>query len=223
MPDWRWSDAAHNYRNLDTGRWVSGAQVRSWSAAASKASGEAVTSMADMLADGRLNVRDWTLLMRDELKDVYIQQYVLARGGLEQMTQRDWGTLGPILREQYQYLDRFAREVADGTVSEAQIRRRAAMYVRSSREAFERGNARMLGVVGLPDYPGAGNTLCRANCLCFWEIKPVKEAGKVVRWECYWRLRPAEHCTSEEVDAQGRPLGCVQRAELWNPYIIDVS
>ncbi len=143
MPEWRWSDAAHNYRDLETGRWVSGVQVRSWSAAASKASGEAVTSMADMLADGRLNVRDWTLLMRDELKDVYIQQYVLARGGLEQMTQRDWGSIGAMLgRDQYAYLDKFAREIADGKVSPAQIKRRAAMYVRSSSEAFERASAR---------------------------------------------------------------------------------
>lgn len=144
MPDWRWSAPTHNYRDLETGRFVSGAQVHSWSAAAGKASADAVGTMADMLAEGKLSVHDWTLLMRDEIKDAYIQQYVLAKGGLSQMTQRDWSSIGGMLgRDQYAYLDRFAREIADGKVSPAQIKRRAAMYVRSSREAFERGNARV--------------------------------------------------------------------------------
>jgi hypothetical protein len=144
MADWRWSAPTHNYRDLDTGRFVSGAQVHQWSAAASKASADAVGTMADLLAEGKLSVRDWTLLMRDEIKDIYVQQYVLAKGGLSQMTQRDWGSVGGMLREQYAYLDAFARQVADGGVAAGQIARRARMYAASSKEAFERATQRVM-------------------------------------------------------------------------------
>jgi hypothetical protein len=31
----------------------------------------------------------------------------------------------------------------------------------------------------------------------------------------------AEHCTSDELDAEGRPRGCIERAKLWNPLVIE--
>lgn len=151
MPDWRWATDSSRYRDLQTGRFVSQAQVRDWSGQAAKASGDAVTEMAEMLGDGRLNVRDWTLLMRDEIKDVYIQQYVAAKGGLSQMTQRDWGSIGGMLRDQYRYLDRFARQVADGEVPASRVATRARLYTTSSKEAFERATQRVMVAGGMTE------------------------------------------------------------------------
>jgi hypothetical protein len=151
MADWRWSAPTHNYRDLDTGRFVSGAQVHSWSAAASKASGDAVGTMADMLSEGKLSVRDWTLLMRDEIKDAYIQQYLLGRGGTGKFTKAEAGSLGGMLTEQYRYLDRFAREIADGNLTPGQIAKRARMYAASSKEAFERAQQRAMVEGGMTE------------------------------------------------------------------------
>jgi hypothetical protein len=220
VPEWVWLAAHNQYRDLETGRWLSFAQARQWSTEAAEVSGDAIAGLAELLNTDRLSVHDWTLLMRDEIKDTYVQEYLLGRGGVDQMTRQDWGSIGGMLQEQYRYLDRFARQIADGEVSPGRIVQRARMYANSAREAYYRAHERALGMPPLPDRPGSGNTVCKTNCKCDWDIEAIRENGRVVRWECYWRLRPAEHCTSDEVDAQGRPLGCIQRAALWNPLVL---
>lgn len=223
MPKWIWLDEYQRYRDLETGRWVGASQIREWGSLAADASSHALAELADMLNDGRLNTHDWTLLMRDEIKDVYIQQYVLGKGGLDQMTQADWGSLGGMLREQYRYLDRFAVQIAAGQVAPGQIVQRSRMYGNSAREAHSRAHERALGMPPLPDHPGSGNTLCLTNCRCYWNIEPVRDrGGNVTSWRCTWMLTLAEHCTAPgQFDAQGRPIGCIQRADLWNPLILE--
>lgn len=97
-----------------------------------------------MLASNALTVGDWQTMMRQSLKESYIQQYVSARGGLDMMTQADWGSIGGMLREQYRYLDRFAEDIANGRLTEAQIAARARMYFESAREAHERALERAM-------------------------------------------------------------------------------
>ncbi len=77
--------------------------------------------------------------MRSQMKDEYIRQYTLARGGREQMTQADWGSVGGSLVEQYKRLPDFIDKVANGEYTEAQARNYARMYINSGREAYERG------------------------------------------------------------------------------------
>ena len=104
---------------------------------------------------------------------------------------------------------------------EAQIAARSRMYVSSAREAFERGKRRAAGAPELPAYPGDGTTICLSRCRCMWDLQQARENDETVRWRCFWVLDPlAEHCSSEEEDEEGRPLGCLQRAVLWNPLII---
>jgi len=92
---------------------------------------------------------------------------------------------------------------------EAQIAARSRMYMRSSREAFERAKARAVGVPPLPAYPGDGSTRCLTNCACQWEIIPeVQDDGAIV-YNCYWRLGPTEHCPD-----------CIERSRQWNPYTV---
>ena len=222
MPEWVWLDSSHRYHDLTSGRFVSAEQVRDWSHAAADASGDAATEFARMLDGGQLTLGDWQTVMREEIKDAYVEQYLLGIGGLDNMTQQTWGSVGGMLAEQYHYLDGFAREIATGRLTEGQIARRARMYTNSAVEARSRAHARALGMPELPDYPGSGNTVCMTACRCAWEIEEVKDdTGNVVRWNCIWQLNPAEHCTSDESDAQGRPRGCIQRAALWNPLVIE--
>ncbi len=149
MPNWGWAEGTNRYRNLDTGRFVSAAQVRGWGAEAIDAGGLATNGFAEMVVDGRLNVRDWTLLMRDEIKDEYIQQYILGRGGLERMTQADWGSIGGSLKEQFVYLRRFSQQIASGELTVGQIQHRSRMYVNSAREAYSRAQGRVAQGAGL--------------------------------------------------------------------------
>jgi len=113
-----WLPDIQRYRDLDTGRFLPRATVQEFAAEAIRASDNVVSSLSQMVADGLLDVSGWESMMRQELKTAYIQEYILGRGGLAQMTQADWGSIGGMLSEQYKYLDKFALEVADGQLSE---------------------------------------------------------------------------------------------------------
>jgi hypothetical protein len=206
-PRWIWLPDLHRYRDLATGRFVSADQVLTWAQEAMAAAGDVGSAATALLVNGQLAVGEWQTIVRQELKDSYIQQYVLGKGGLEQMAAADWGSIGGMLAEQYRYLDAFAAEIAAGNLSAAQIEARLGMYFESANEAYERANARAYGVPELPDYPGSGNTVCLTRCGCHWEFAET-EGG----WNCYWRLDPAkENCPD-----------CQERAATWNPLFIPV-
>lgn len=105
--------------------------------------------MAEELAEGQIRLDQWETSMRQHLKDMYLQEYMLARGGRKNMTRIDYSSIGGMLAEQYRYLGRFSREIAAGNLSQAQIAARSKMYFRSAREAFERAQARIAEEAGL--------------------------------------------------------------------------
>lgn len=118
MPEWSYSPEYKAYRDLSTGRWASRAQVQGWVTENIALGQNAADGLASMLADDLLRVGDWQAVMRQQIKQSYIEQYITGKGGLEQMTQADWGSIGGQLKEQFSYLDSFAQEIADGKLSE---------------------------------------------------------------------------------------------------------
>lgn len=148
MADWIWCDSpkVKRYRDLDTGRFVSSAQVRTWVSQSITTSEAVADELAHALATDKLNVGDWETLFRTEIKDVYIQQYLLGRGGLSKMTQEDWGSIGGLLggeKGQFRFLSSFAREIAAGKLTEKQIAMRSRMYINSARDAYARAQLRV--------------------------------------------------------------------------------
>lgn len=88
-------------------------------------------------------------------------------------------------------------------IREAQIRARSRMYMRSAREAFERGQMRAYRIPELPAYPGDGSTECLTNCRCSWRFV-ITDDGI----DCYWDIDwDAENCQD-----------CIDRHYMWNPY-----
>jgi len=161
-----------------------------------------VNGLAGSVASGSLSTPQWVTGMREEIKRSYISQYLLGKGGVQNMTQADWGRLGGLLQNQYRYLDGFAQDINAGTMSEAQIKQRAELYINSSRQAYERGRVASLEMPALPAYPGDGSTQCVTNCQCHWEITETSD-----EWRAYWTLGSAEHCPD-----------CVDRSKTWAPY-----
>src|SRR5690606_10565793 len=146
MAEWVWLPDLLRYRDLESGRFLSADLVRELAGASIDAANDAVAAATELLTGGNLNVGDWQVIIRQELKDSYIQQYVVGRGGLGEMTSADWGSIGGMLGEQYRYLDDFAAEIANGQLTPGQIEARTDMYFESSTEAYERGHARATGV-----------------------------------------------------------------------------
>lgn len=152
-------------------------------------------------------VQQWTLDMRELIKNTYRAQYELAIGGRENMTQADYGRLGGILAEQYRYLQGFAEDIAAGRMTLSQAMYRARMYINSSTQAFERARAAGYGL-DLPQYPGDGSTQCLTNCKCEWDIQFDEET---FTFSCYWRLGYAEHCPD-----------CLDAEKIYSPYVVQI-
>lgn len=108
---------------------------------ASLATATHLAPLAEQMASGSITVDAWLTAMRTEIKNLYLTQYVIARGGLGQMTAADWGRLGSMLKDQYAYLDGFADYIAKNNPSAAYIAARSRLYVNAAREAFERARS----------------------------------------------------------------------------------
>lgn len=190
-----WNATTAQYVN-ENGQAVSNNTLLSFSDDSVSASVRAIDELAERVTAGSLTPAAWHEAMRQELKEEYIRQYLLGRGGLDQMKAEDWGSIGGSLADQYRYLNGFYDQVAAGNLTAGQIKmrgvERAAMYVNSAREAFFRAQARARGFdpADLPYHPCDGGTKCLTRCNCFWEYDPVyDDAGKVViGYDCYWRL-----------------------------------
>lgn len=207
---WQWSASADRYRDSVTGRFLSKTEALGFVDQSLAATGNVTDTLASFVAGDApaISPDDWRSAMRREVKDEYIRQYLVGRGGIEQMTPADWGSIGGDLAFQYRKLDDFVAQVEAGLLSEAQVRARARMYVNSARKAYEKANIRALGLPELPQYPADGQQICLSNCKCFWRIVEVSGGG----WDCYWELTPAEHCET-----------CLENTDKWYPLEIRIT
>lgn len=140
-----WEPGTARYRDSTTGRFVSSETVRTAINESIQGSESAVSVLNEALLSRSVNVDDWYLLFKDELKHEYIRQYVAGRGGLRVMTSEDWGSVGGSFAEQLRYLEAWRSSLTDAeleNLSLASLNQRAGMYINSSREAFERGHLR---------------------------------------------------------------------------------
>lgn len=172
---------------------------------------EAQKQITDKLAEdydnGKIALSDWVKGMRQENRINYTEQYLLGKGGRNNMTQADWGRVGRAVRTQNEFLQGFAQDLMskEPPLTLAQIQARARQYVDGSTSLYERANALGRGMPDLPEYPADGKQNCKSNCKCAWQIE---DKGNF--WECTWILDPeAEHCES-----------CLENAGRYNPLKI---
>lgn len=137
--------------------------------------------------------------MRQDIKSTFIQESILGKGGRDNMTPSDWGSVGRQLRDQYDYLEGFREDIEADLLSEAQISSRSHLYFLASKGAFERGQGAAWGIV-LPGYPGDKELVCFTGCKCYWNIRR-QDAHTVL---ATWTRTIAESCPS-----------CVQRGIEW--------
>jgi len=130
------------YRDTATGRALSRASVGEQIDVMISASSDVTLTLSEMVDTGQITASSWNDAMRQEIKDNYIDQYLVGIGGLDQMNQEHWGSVGGMIADQYRYLDKFYDQVAAGDLSQGQINARSRMYINSSREAYERAQGR---------------------------------------------------------------------------------
>lgn len=140
-PRWQWVPKARRFRNLRNGQWISSATAHHWADLSLEASESRARALWQLLADGKIEVGAWESRFREILRKEYVKQFLEGIGGETKLTLAMRGSLGGMLKEQYGWLSKFAREIAEGKLSPAQIWQRMVMYVNSAREARNRAEA----------------------------------------------------------------------------------
>lgn len=166
-------------------------------------------SMDTLLDDYATNLAngDWTLgtfedEMRRRLKNAYVAEYTLGKGGAQQMTQGDYGRLGNMLRRQYGYLRGYLNDLQSGKETRGTAGERARNFLGSARQGFSRGRGRAYGL-DLPGHPGDGGTPCHGKCRCHWDITEDDEEIRA-----YWIVSSSKPCS-----------GCLSRSAEWGPFV----
>lgn len=137
MP-YTWDTATSRYRN-GKGKFTSPKQVKELAQALIDGSSNHAQSLADQYNSGKLKAKEFGDLLKGELKKESIRQYTLARGGVERMEPKDWGSIGGSLSEQHKYLAGFIDDIDN--LSELEVSARTNMYINSTRESYGRGQA----------------------------------------------------------------------------------
>jgi hypothetical protein len=131
----------HAYRNLTTGRTVARAKIVELLDAQVQARGDRLARLTLDYKDGVLDASTWLATMRDELRRAALENLALGSGGHDRVSQAGYGRVGASLRDDYRRLIAFADGIASGSLSEAQILNRIALYMGNSRTQYWKAQA----------------------------------------------------------------------------------
>lgn len=140
-PQFTFDQKSQRYRYKDSGKFVSAEAVRNLSEKYIDQLKTDIGTIADKLAEGKINVTTWEETTARALKDLHLNQFLLGRGGLKQVSQRDYGIIGSELKKEYQYLRGFSQDILAGKMTREQFRDRVFKYVDSSYGTYELGRA----------------------------------------------------------------------------------
>jgi hypothetical protein len=152
-----------------------------------------LAALTRQLYAGQINVAQWQAAGASVLKDAHLSASAAARG-ISGMGSVEFGRVGGTLADEYRFLNGFAVDIANGSVSEAQALARINQYASASKQAYWREYTQMTArnevvwwelnpgescgdcmslAAGSPykpsdltKFPGSGQTACRGNCNC---------------------------------------------------------
>lgn len=191
------SGVSGRYRDTLTGRFVPSATVRRELDRYLDASDDAARVLARALRNREVSLADWELGMRRLIKNTHLNAIALERGGWSNLTPRDYGRAGQIIREQYGYLKQFGLDIASGKQRlDGTLDFRARLYTEAGRNTWYRSHAanmttavthqrsirgkrdscwqcmdldRRVFRIDDPTFPLPGRRVCLHNCGCHLE------------------------------------------------------
>lgn len=204
LPNYGWSREAARYRDLSTGRFVARATVTELLEAQVNSAERRLGNLVTAAHEGRVSPAWFAETMRTELRRAHLQNRALGVGGMDRLTQSDYGSVGRKLRDDYARVARLAQELRDGTVTLPQALNRVQGYMgtarleffEAERRALQRSERqweerRVLGAAehcpgclelaarswqpaGLLPLPADGSTECGQHCRCTMERREVR-------------------------------------------------
>lgn len=140
MPDlgYTYDPRSRRYRSNSTGQYVTSAELRG--AVDTVIDGETVKirDISQRLIDGDITLADWQSQVASMLKTLHVAMGVAANGGFENCDSADFGYMGSLIKKQYQYLNKFAQDIASGKQAlDGTLLSRASLYAQAGRSVFE--------------------------------------------------------------------------------------
>jgi hypothetical protein len=154
--------------------------------------------LAEQLYTGEISIGQWQEAFKQELRQLYTSSAAIGNGGWDEMTFADWGRLGPLMKDQYRYLQGFAEHIADNAddVSLKYIKARSRMYGEGAAGGSIIIEAGVVFEALLPYMPRDGSSECLNRCHCRWVNTIIDKKGDWNIVQSTWQLGEADHCAT---------------------------
>lgn len=202
-----WEAASARYRDNQTGRFVAEKTIREGVEKYNENFVRPnVKNITQNFLDDKTKIDAWQRSIAKEIKDAYIVNVQIGRGGKNATTYSDYGRMGGRLQFEYRKLNDFAEAIKRGELSDEQILYRAQMYADGVRTAYYDGLTAAHAVAGFAEsrrvltpaehcedcvtYAGMGwrpigvlpspgtMSRCLHNCKCLMEYRGSEEIGQ---------------------------------------------
>lgn len=139
QPDWSYDTQTGRYRNTRNGRFLSEKDaLKLTDKLVAKAQADLEQLMLN-LSQGLIDLGAWERQFASLIKSVHLAQFILGKGGVKNTYPADFLKIARILKDEYRYLDGFAKDLAAGRLSYAQAVARAKLYLAKSRLSYWTG------------------------------------------------------------------------------------
>ena len=169
-------------------------------------------ALAEQLFTGEISLGEWQETFKDSLRQYYSSAAAIGKGGWDEMSWADWGRLGPVMKDQYGYLQKYAEYISKNrdTISLKYIKARARLYGEGAGFGAALIEAGTVFENLLPFLPRDGSTECLNRCHCRWEQTILSRDGQWFQVKSEWHLGVADHCST-----------CLSRAgRLGSPRVV---
>lgn len=153
-------------------------------------------SLMESIFNGSVSIGEGQQQFKNLVRGLHTSVAAISKGGWSLMSPRDWGKIGPILRNEYSWMQQFFEYVSINrdTMSLTALKYRAKLYAVSANKSAISILAGFYIQDLLPWLPKDGSTECLFNCKCYWRlsIEELHESYYIVH--ATWTITDAEHC-----------------------------
>lgn len=134
---YRYNEPARRYIDA-RGRFVAQATIRAELDVALANASLRVRALAEQLRAREITLAEWEIGMRGISKEVHIYSATAARGGFAQLTQKDYGRLGRVVRNEYAWIRNLRTLIDQGLPLDGRFLARTALYAQAGRETYHK-------------------------------------------------------------------------------------
>lgn len=142
---WEWAPKARRYRDPVTGRFVSRDTIRQGLDDLILRSQNRITAISDALRNGKIDLAEWQIGMREEIKRTQLGAQALLRGGWAQLTEADLASVSLRIQTQFEYLHDFTIKLRDGQMrTDGNFMNYARLYPASARVGYHEDESELM-------------------------------------------------------------------------------